>query len=185
MTTESSAARGADQLGTTIARFDAHADQLLDRLRGIPAVDSVMVRASKAGDWSLVWHAINLVRAARLRRPDDLVRFAVLIGLESLIVNQGVKRLFRRERPTDDGDPTLTVRRPSTSSFPSGHASAATVAALALSRRAPSLAPLWWLLAATVGLSRAHVRIHHMSDVVGGVITGVGIWRTIGRRLIR
>lgn len=184
MKTEFSAARGVDQFGVLIKQFDTQADQLLDGIRGLPAVDAVMVSASQAGDWSLIWHLISLVRGVATRRPDDIVRFATLIGLESLIVNQGVKRIFRRERPTDDGDPTMRVRRPSTSSFPSGHASAATVAALALSRRSPRLAVLWWLLAITVGLSRAHVRIHHMSDVIGGVISGAAIWRMIGRRLI-
>ncbi len=40
-------------------------------------------------------------------------------------MNQGIKRLFDRERPTETGDERYEVRRPSTSSFPSGHASAA------------------------------------------------------------
>ena len=47
--------------------------------------------------------------------------FSALIGLESLVLNQGIKRLFRRPRPTEAGDPRYPVRRPSTSSFPSGH----------------------------------------------------------------
>jgi undecaprenyl-diphosphatase len=56
-----------------------------------------------------------------------------LIGAESLVVNQGVKRLFKRTRPTTDGEDGLKVRRPMTSSFPSGHSSAAAFAATMLS----------------------------------------------------
>ena len=37
---------------------------------------------------------------------------------------RAIKRLFRRTRPTEAGDPRYPVRRPGTSSFPSGHASA-------------------------------------------------------------
>jgi undecaprenyl-diphosphatase len=68
----------------------------------------------------------------------------------------------------------LQVRTPSTSAFPSGHASSAAFAAATLimwdGRR---WAPLWITLAAVVGVSRAYVKIHHPSDVVGGALTGL------------
>ena len=185
MTSVSTAPSGVDHLGGTVARFDTWSDSVLDQLRGHRSVDLVMLSASTAGDWSLIWHGIALARAIVLRRPREFIRFAVLIGAESLIVNQGVKRVFRRERPTENGDPTLRVRQPSTSSFPSGHASAATVAAAAFTAKSPRFAPLWWALAGVVGLSRVHVRIHHMSDIVGGIATGAVLWRLIGRRILR
>ena len=101
---------------------------------------------------------------------------AVLLGAESLLVNQGIKRLFRRSRPTVAGDVRYPVRRPVTSSFPSGHASAAAFNAVLLTgwdgRRS---APLWWGLAPGVATSRAYVRIHHPSDVVAGLATGAAL----------
>jgi undecaprenyl-diphosphatase len=104
-----------------------------------------------------------------------------------LIVNQGIKRLFRRERPTTTGDERLQVRRPSTSSFPSGHASSAVFAAMVLSGwDGPVLSALWFKIAAVVGISRAYVRIHHGSDVVAGAVVGVVLGlagRQIARRL--
>jgi len=85
-----------------------------------------------------------------------------------------IKRLFRRTRPTATGDDRFVVRKPSTSSFPSGHASSAFVAATLLTawggRRT---APLWFGTAAVVGVSRAYVRIHHASDVVAGAALGL------------
>ncbi len=36
-------------------------------------------------------------------------------------------------------------------------------------------APLWISVAAIVGLSRAYVRIHHPSDVVGGALVGLAL----------
>ena len=119
--------------------------------------------------------------------------FAALIGLESLVVNQGVKRLFRRTRPTTAGDDRLAVRRPRTSSFPSGHASSATFAAALLAPRTRQpVTALVYLAAVTVATSRAYVRIHHASDVVAGVITGGllaattrGVFRRLGRDDVR
>ena len=78
------------------------------------------------------------------------------------------------------------MRKPLTSAFPSGHASAAAFTATVLTawdgRRS---APLWWTIAATVATSRAYVRIHHASDVVAGMAVGTVLGlgaRTILRR---
>lgn len=168
-----------------IRAFDDTADELIERLRGNSALDRIMLVATHAGEFSLIWHVSSLARGLVRGRPDQIVALAVGIGAESLIVNQGLKRLFRRARPTESGDDRFEIRRPLTSSFPSGHASAATFAAVTLigwdGRR---WAPLWGTMAATVALSRPYVRIHHASDIVGGVAVGAGLgW--IARRVFR
>lgn len=158
-----------------VARFDTAVDGFLERFRGRTVPDRVMSAASELGDFSLIWHLVGMGRGVT---SDEHARqafvFSALIGAESLIVNQGIKRLFRRTRPTEAGDPRLPVRKPSTSSFPSGHASAAFFAATVLTHwDGWAWAPLWFGLATLVGTSRAYVRIHHPSDVVGGA--GVGV----------
>ena len=168
-----------------VGRFDEWADGQLERIRGNPVADAVFTTASRLGEFSLVWHVANGVRA--LTGPERARRAPVLAALlagESLIVNQGLKRLFRRERPTFAGDPRYPVRRPLTSSFPSGHASAAAFNAIILTgwdgRRS---IPLWWGLALLVATSRAYVRIHHPSDVVAGLATGAALG-VVARRLL-
>ena len=80
--------------------------------------------------------------------------------------------LFRSET----GDPRFQVRKPRTSSFPSGHASAAFFAATVLTHWSGwSWAPLWITMAVVVATSRAFVRIHHASDVVGGAVVGLAL----------
>ena len=69
----------------------------------------------------------------------------------------------------------MQLRKPKTSSFPSGHSSSAVTAALLLSDSNPTLAPLWWAMAGIVATSRVHVKIHHASDVVGGLAVGAVI----------
>lgn len=176
---------GQGHLGPQVDAFDTWVDDALELLRGNPIADRVFTTASHVGDFSLIWHGISIVRAVAKGRPDQVVVLAVMLGAESLIVNQGVKRLFRRERPTTTGDDRLQVRKPKTSSFPSGHASSAAFAAMVLSGwDGPKLGMLWWKIAAIVGISRAYVRIHHGSDVVAGAIVGT-LLGLVGRRIAR
>jgi undecaprenyl-diphosphatase len=181
---------GQEHLGPIVDRFDQIADEILEQVRDHPAAMLVFRTASNLGDFSLIWHLIGVTRAIVFRRADQAIVLGVLLGLESLLVNQGVKRLFRRQRPTSSGDERHPVRTPSTSSFPSGHASSAAFASTILAKwDGQPLGTLWYSIAAVVGLSRPYVRIHHASDVVGGAIVGriLGLiaWRLIARRFRR
>ncbi|MSO15117.1 MAG: phosphatase PAP2 family protein [Ilumatobacteraceae bacterium] len=154
--------------------FDTAGDQLFERLRKKRIFISIFGIASTVGDFSIVWHVTGFLYAlGSMHRLHQAIALSIALGAESIIVNQGVKRIFRRERPTVSGDERFDVRTPSTSSFPSGHASSATFAAIILiSITGFPLAILWIIMAAIVALSRVVVRIHHLSDIVGGVITG-------------
>jgi membrane-associated phospholipid phosphatase len=161
------------RLLAAIVRFDERADAVFETLRGHRTFDKVMTTATHAGEFSAIWHVVGLVRGLVTGRVDQTVALAAGIGAESLVVNQGIKRLFRRARPTTGGDTRFAIRTPLTSSFPSGHASAAAFAALTLIRwDGPRTIPIWGTVAAAVALSRPYVRIHHASDVVGGVVVG-------------
>ncbi len=156
-----------------VDRLDAAFDAMLDSIRGHAFPDRVFYTASRLGDWSLIWHLINSAGLATgWRSGNQFVRLAAFIAAESLLVNQGIKRLFRRARPTFAGDHPHHVRRPSTSSFPSGHATAATVAAMLLSADHTRWWSVWVLIALVVTISRPYVRVHHASDIVGGVVVG-------------
>jgi undecaprenyl-diphosphatase len=166
-----------------VEELDDWADRKLEHWRGRPVIDKVFLSASVLGDFSLVWHIVGTARGiSSNRRASEALRLAALLGLESLVVNQGIKRLFGRTRPTATGDERLQVRTPSTSSFPSGHASAAFFAADQLRAGDPGLAPLWYALATIVSLSRPYVRIHHASDVIAGAALGT-ILGVVARRL--
>lgn len=164
-------------VGAHVHHFDERADAALERVRGRSrVVDRVFLTASELGDFSLIWQLVNLARGLITRHWGETLLFAGLLGAESLVVNQGIKRLFRRIRPTETGDPRYQVRRPRTSSFPSGHASSAFYAASILTAWSGWVSlPAWFALAVVVAVSRAFVRIHHASDVVGGAIVGLGL----------
>lgn len=154
--------------------FDTVGDRICEPLRNHRVSNALFGVASTVGDFSIIWHVIGLMYAiGSMQRLQQAVTLSIALGCESIIVNQGVKRLFRRERPTISGDTRFDMRTPSTSSFPSGHASSATFAAMILvSFTGMPWAFLWVIVAIIVAISRVVVRIHHMSDIVGGIVTG-------------
>ncbi len=156
-----------------VAAFDARVDRALEPLRD-HGLGRVFHLATTAADHSMLWVAIALVHGLAVRRDGGAtLLFVGLIALESLVVNQVIKPVFRRTRPTVMGDVRFRVRRPRSSSFPSGHASSAVFAATLLTAWTSwAWAPLWVVLALVVAASRAVVRIHHPSDVVAGLVVG-------------
>ena len=176
---------GQGAFGPAVDAFDQRVDAFLEQVRGNPVADKLFTTASHVGEFSMIWHAISLTRGLVKGRRDQVIVLAVLIGAESLIVNQGVKRLFKRTRPTTGGDDRLKVRAPTTSSFPSGHSSAAAFAATMLTAwDGKRWGLVWYSIAGVVGVSRAYVRIHHASDVVGGFAVGK-LLGVAGRRIAR
>jgi undecaprenyl-diphosphatase len=156
-----------------VQRFDRTADRWFDRLRGNHTADRFFYGASALGDFSLLWHLVSVGRAVLRPRTDrEAVRLAVALAVESVVINVGVKSFFRRDRPAFEGNRPRRLRQPRSSSFPSGHATSAFMAAALLADRRHRQRPAWFALASGVAASRVHVRIHHASDVVGGAAIG-------------
>ena len=157
-------------------RFDRAVDAAFDRIRGNRVADAVMYGASAVGDHGILWVGLAALRAARERDRAEAIRVTAVMAAESAMVNGGVKSLFRRVRPVAEGPRPFHLRIPRTSSFPSGHATSAFCAAAVLSEGDPAW-PAYYALATVVAASRIHVRIHHASDVVAGVVVGAALGR--------
>ena len=158
-----------------VARFDAVVDRAFDTIRGNPAIDRVFYTASELGDFSLLWHLLGMATALRTPPgPWGAIRLSSALGVESVLVNGVLKSAFRRDRPDHDGERPHNLRQPRSSSFPSGHASSAMLAAALLGEGSPAK-PAYYALAGVVAASRIHVRIHHASDVFGGIAVGIAL----------
>lgn len=163
--------------------IDARVERAFDGIRG-PALDRVMYTLSSAADHSILWFGIGAARSVRHGDLRFAARFAAAMGVESALTNGPIKSVFRRTRPAVEaatGPLPYGMRRPITTSFPSGHATAAFTAATILAgrRRLP-----WYALATLVSASRVYVRMHHTTDVVAGAAFGLALG-TVMRPLVR
>jgi len=160
----------AHPLADRARALDRAVDAGVGRIRN-PVLDAIFYPLSSAADHSLLWLATAGVREAAGRaKPGTTVRLAAVLVTESAVTNLALKSLVGRLRPALD--PSFTgalpwgLRRPVTSAFTSGHATAGFTTAVFLSRADPG--PPWYLIAGLVGFSRVYVRLHHTSDVLAG-----------------
>jgi undecaprenyl-diphosphatase len=120
---------------------------------------------------SLVFVGAALVRDLRERvAPWTALAVAAAFGLSSA-ASSALKELVDRPRPSVD--PLVTL--PSSASFPSGHATTAFAAAVAVAVLVPRLRAPALALATLVALSRVYLGVHYAVDIVGGALLGSAV----------
>ena len=107
------------------------------------------------------------------RRWWNLAAFTAAVVLSEVLIGV-LKGVYERARPPE----SLVVT--TGTSFPSGHAVAAsaTVVAAVIALVPPGRRRAWWTLAAVafsilMGLSRAYLGAHWLSDAVAGILLGI------------
>jgi undecaprenyl-diphosphatase len=106
---------------------------------------------------------------------EQLLGLAALFALTtSHLAVQLLKRVVARPRPCDaNGRPLALIDLPDPFSFPSGHAAAACAISGTIAIAHPVLTPILIPLAALIAASRVTLRVHHVGDVVAGVLLGL------------
>ena len=104
------------------------------------------------------------------------VKTVVAIGA-TLLITEGFKQSIKRPRPYSSAPEDIISRcKTSGFSFPSGHTSVAfaTATALTLSTKRWYVAVPAFTYAGLIGYSRMRLGAHYASDVLAGIIVGVG-----------
>jgi undecaprenyl-diphosphatase len=164
-----------------------------------PAVSGAFDRITHFGlsGWFL-WPTGLLLLALALLNASPLPRYSRLV-LAALAVRLGfvftaiavpglfvttLKRLIGRARPLVDGNDIWSYQplgwQVQYASLPSGHATTAFSALIAIGAIFPEARAILWIYAVLIAVSRVVVTAHHPSDVVAGAIVGA-----IGALLVR
>lgn len=162
-----------------IKSIDNFGDKFL-LLKRTPKRDAILFRLSHFADHSIIWFVLGIARFAILRDWKDLARFVVVMAVESALTNGPIKYIFRRTRPHENENTYANedklpygLRRPITSSFPSGHAVSAMVASCLLASSYNWVAFLVFPLGLLVAYTRLYTRMHHLSDIIAGIALGL------------
>lgn len=153
---------------------------ILNAIHGVAGgawLDSAMVLMSHIGEWGIVWivFAVALMFSKRYRLFGVLMCIGMLIGV--LVGNLVMKNVFDRLRPfAHNTEIMLLIEAPGDPSFPSGHTLSSFISAtvLAYTRKKRFAVPAF-VLAGLMAFSRMYLYVHFPSDVLCGIVLGIGI----------
>ena len=159
-----------------IGSIDLAAFQWL-RAHHTPLLDVVMAGISDIARGGGIWIALAcLIALLHRSRWRAVMHVLLAVGLTFLLTDAVAKPLFNRARPFEqNAESRVYGYRPTTRSFPSGHAASAIAGAWALVRLAPEARVIFWVVAVLVAFSRVYLGVHYPADVLGGVLLGLAV----------
>ncbi|WP_092775397.1 bifunctional phosphatase PAP2/diacylglycerol kinase family protein [Actinokineospora terrae] len=162
--------------GRQVGRVDL---RLMTRSADLPRTraDDALKALSRSANKGRLWFAVAALLAARkgaTRR--GALRGVAAIGIASATANLVGKNLFPRRRPAAELLPEhrRLTKRPTSSSFPSGHSASAVAFTTAVAMEHPGAAIALAPVAAAVAYSRMHTGVHWPTDIAAGAAIGVG-----------
>lgn len=160
-----------------IEKYDIKAAKYINSLYHSKALDNFMKFFTYLGNLGLLWVGISIVFMLSLShesRKKGIVLICAL--LLTTILGEGIiKHIVKRKRPFTNMNlcDQLIIGTPSTFSFPSGHTAssfAASAVFLAINSR---ISIIILIISTCIALSRIYLKVHYVSDVIGGAILGL------------
>ncbi len=158
--------------------FDFPIALFIQQLNWGPIVYPMELINASAGIWQVLIGAVAIIALFIFERRAG---WLMLIGSISSLLDNIIKLIISRQRPPAD---LVHILSPTTGfSFPSGHAVFFTwmsfmIAVSIAPRIRPSYRPILWIVAAMVivltCIARVWAGAHWPSDVIGGVLLGIG-----------
>lgn len=141
-----------------------------------PVLDPVMKVITSLGNAGILWIILTilLLIPEKTRKVGMMSACALLASL--LVNNILVKNLAARARPYNAIEGLIPiVTKPSEFSFPSGHAASSLASASVFYRKLPKKYGIMAVvIAVLISLSRLYVGVHYPTDVIAGIISGIG-----------
>jgi undecaprenyl-diphosphatase len=162
-------------IGKRIARFDNYILFIIEKYVHNKYLDIIMPVVTFTGNLGIVWAmiAIALIIDKPYRVIGDSIILTLIIGT---IVGEGiVKHIVRRIRPCNKQGciSQLSLLKPISYSFPSGHTLSSFAAAEMLSIYFTEYRFVFMSMAFLIALSRLYLYVHYPTDVIAGFIIGI------------
>lgn len=159
---------------TTIQRYD---QQLINFIQHkIPRnrfLTQLATFINTIGNGGIMWVGLAFVLILFGQQPYG---YMIIFGdaFYFLVCHQLIKKIAVRKRPFQNNpEIQLEIKTPSSSSFPSGHATISFASTTILFFLNPLIGWIALSVSLVVALSRLYLMVHYPSDVLGGSLIGV------------
>lgn len=137
--------------------------------------DQLMPVLTSFGDHGRIWILLSLLLLLLPKERSKGIQILLALGFSFLITNLLLKNLIGRVRPFDLASGIeLLIKTPLDYSFPSGHTSASFAATTVLMIKRWKGRYVALVLAILIAFSRLYLYVHYPTDVLAGIIVGVG-----------
>ena len=129
------------------------------------------------GDAGIFWILLTIVLLCFKQTRKAGIYSACGLILSLIVNNLILKNLVGRVRPYELVEGLNCIVGPAhDASFPSGHTGASFASAVSIYKQIPKKYAIFFIvLASLIAFSRLYVGIHYPTDVLGGLVTGIGI----------
>ncbi len=140
-----------------------------------PFLDVIMKIITTLGNGGWFFIALTAVLLIFKKTRRFGIAMAISLIISTLITNLTLKPLIARPRPFDlKAGLDIKIALPSDSSFPSGHTTVAFSAAFSLFFQNKKAGLPMLVLALFIAFSRLYFYVHFPTDILGGILVGLG-----------
>ena len=135
-----------------------------------PALDKFFELWTNGGSFFFIFLVVSALWLKGEKRPAVYLAAGMIVDL---VLVTALKTMIHRPRPYESLSITPLEMGDIFGSLPSGHASRAFLSAMVLSNFYRKYMVIFFLLAASIGISRVYLGAHYPLDVIIGAINGV------------
>ena len=159
-----------------IHRSDLRLSFYMTQLYHHHILNQAMKWISYCGNYGMIWLLTAIIALINPDSHSMSIHLLIALIASALIAQISIKSLVQRHRPCHlYPDIPLLIPTPHDSSFPSSHTTSAFACSTIIFLFYPSWGILAYLFAFLTGLSRIYLFVHFLSDVICGMLLGIGI----------
>jgi undecaprenyl-diphosphatase len=142
--------------------------------------DKIMPIITRSNDYGKVYISLAIFSIVIDYKRIEAINILIALVLGMLLGEGLLKHLIRRNRPKDrELNKDLLVKTPRTSSFPSGHTTSSFATIGVLWFMNSGFFYVFLIMAVLIAFSRIYLYLHYPSDVLAGIVLGLGCGKLV------
>lgn len=158
-----------------IEKLDLKAAKYINSHFQNKAMDIIMKFFTYLGNVGLIWIGISIFFILRHESRQIGITIIAALLITSILGEGIIKHIVKRKRPFIKMNlcDQLIIGTPSSYSFPSGHTASSFAVSAVFVAIDSNISTIIIAISTLIALSRIYLKVHYVSDVIGGAILGL------------